>query len=147
MEEEYEIQHYGFTIAQLKQESKWFICLIYNYLSYELFIPTASDMIHDEVDKACEVLVESISTTLIDSNVASEIDRKKNILASEIKDLFKESLEEMGNVMTECFSIPPNVTLSTDQYKLKCLDTSEEELQELHDEHLKKFMMVCRISV
>lgn len=101
-------------------------------------------MIRDEVDKACGILVENITTNpQVDSNIATEIDRKKNILASDIKKLLKESFDEMGSIITEHFSIPPNVTLSTDQSKLKSIDASEKELQAQHDELLKRFMMVC----
>lgn len=101
-------------------------------------------MIHDEVNKACELLVQGIITSpQVDTNVADEIDRKKNILASDIKELLKESFVEMGDIMTEHFSIPANVTLSTDQNKLKYIDSNEQQLQEQHDDLLKRFMMVC----
>lgn len=107
-------------------------------------------MIHYEVDNACEKFVKCLATNettspLIDNHVASEIERQKNVLASDIKGLFKESLEKMGNILTEHFSIPPNVTLSTDQAKLKYNDSSEEKLREQYDELFKKFMMVSRM--
>lgn len=144
MIEEYEIQHYGFTIAELKQESNdWKIKVSKNIISI-FFSFAAADMIRDEVDKSCEILVQSIITNPeVDSKVAAEINRKKKILASELKDLFKESLDEMGNIMTDTFSIPANVTLSTDQLKLKSVDASEVELQEIFDEKMKRFKMVC----
>lgn len=103
-------------------------------------------MINEAVDNACELLVATITTTPeVYSNVATEIDRKKNILANDIKSLLKESFGEIGNIITENFSIPPNVTLSTDHYKLKCINTNEEQLQEHHDELLQRFMAVSRI--
>ncbi|KAG4066005.1 hypothetical protein HA402_001252 [Bradysia odoriphaga] len=121
MEEEYEIQHFGFSVAELKKET--------------------TDMIHGEIDKACDLLVESITTIpQVDGNIAAEIDRKKNDLASDIKELLKDSLDEMGNIMTDHFSIPRNVTLSTDQLKLKSIDVDEERLEKELDERVKHFM-------
>lgn len=115
-----------------------------NKISISNKIHPATDMIRDEVDKACGILVKNIITSpQVDSVIATEIDRKKNNLASDIKELLKESFDEIGSIITECFSIPSNVTLSTDQYKLRSIDVSEEELQKQHDELLKKFMMVC----
>lgn len=100
-------------------------------------------MIHDEVDKACAFLVESITTSpQVDGSVATEIDQKKNILATDIKNLLKEPLDEMGNIIKEHFTIPPNVTLSTDIIKWKSINASEETLQAQHDDLLKRFMMV-----
>lgn len=104
-------------------------------------------MINEEVDKACGLLVSSIITSPdVDTNVAAEIDRKKNILANDIKNLLKESFGEIGNIMKENFSIPANVTLSTDQNQLKCMNTNEEQLQGHYDELLQRFMAVSRIS-
>ncbi len=100
-------------------------------------------MIHEEVDKACVLLVGSIATSpQVDDDIAAEIDRKKNVLAGNIKELLKDTLNEMGNVMTEYFSIPPNVTVSTDQMKLKSIDVNEQQLQKELDESLKQFKTV-----
>lgn len=108
-------------------------------------------MIQYEVDKGCEILVKNIATSpLLNNNIASEIEQKKNVLSREINELFKDSITKMGNIMSEHLSIPPNVTLSTDQKKLKNIDESEDELQHTHDEHLRTFMKVgifCHISI
>lgn len=145
MEEEYEIQHYNFTIAELKKESETQRTGIVKENIKQINILTATDMVHGEVDKACASLVSSIVTSPeVEDAVAAEIDRKKNILANDIKELLKDSLDEMGNIMTEHFSIPPNVTLGTDdQFKLRCMNVSEQKLEAELNEHLAKFMMVC----
>lgn len=99
-------------------------------------------MIREEVVKACKILVSDISPQ-IDTDIATEIERKKNNLASDIEELFKESFDEMGSVMKEYFSIPPNVTLSGDQLKLKDIDADEKQLKEHYDDQLRRLMMVC----
>lgn len=100
-------------------------------------------MINGEIDKACATLVGSITTTpQVDDNIAAEIDREMNNLASDIKEMLKGSVAEMGNIITEHFSIPPNVTLSTDQLKLKSIDVSEQQLQKSLNDRVKNFMMV-----
>ncbi|KAJ6648631.1 hypothetical protein Bhyg_03862 [Pseudolycoriella hygida] len=121
MEEEYEIQHYGFSIAELKQET--------------------TQMVNEEIDKACEVLVTNIiKNPQVESTVATEIREKRNNLSKEIKALLKDEMSQMDKIITEHFTIPPNVTLSTDQLKLKNNDVDEKQLQEQHDGLLKKFM-------
>lgn len=109
---------------------------------------TATDMVHDEINKACTSLLESVAQA--DNNIVSDIDRHKHNLTNDIKELVKGRLDEMGNVIADCFSIPPNVTLSTDQMKLRSMNENELQLQKELDKCVEHFMMVvllcCGVS-